>query len=148
MVIHIVHDCEAIGTIANPDDATIQQMITRTNERFQHSHDGARTFDNPNYGIDTEISFCLATVDPEGNYTNGILRHENATNNKGESGILAPIFSESYRWNPDKYINIFLVKETDVAGVYLGGSNRDFIIINASSFWDGLLAHEIGHYFS
>jgi len=148
IVIHIVHDCEAIGANANPDDATIQQMIERTNARFQHSHDGAGTYDNPNYGVDTEISFCLATTDPEGNYTNGILRHEDADNNRGESAVLAQTFTDTYRWNTANYINIFLVKETDVAGVYLGGSERDFIIINASSFWDGLLAHELGHYFS
>jgi len=148
IVFHVVHNCTPIGDSGNPSNATIQRILDLTNQRFRHQHNGAPLYDNPNYGTDTEIEFCLAKQDPEGNYTSGIIRHSNSEYNRGESANQAIFFSEQYRWNPAQYINVFIVENTDVAGVYMGGSQRDFIIINASSFWDGLLVHELGHYFS
>jgi len=74
VVVHVIHDCAVIGTTANPDDLTIQQVLDKTTKRFRHSHEDAQTYTNPRYGADTAIEFCLAKVDPEGRYTNGIVR--------------------------------------------------------------------------
>jgi len=148
VVFHVIHNCAPIGSTSNPSDVTIKDLLNLTTERFRHQHIDAKVYDNPNYGVNTEIEFCLARKDPDGNYTTGIIRHTNSEYHRGESVTQALFFSEQYRWDPTRYINIFLVEDTDVAGVYMGGSQRDFLIINASSFWDGLLAHELGHYFS
>ena len=148
VVIHILHDCSPIGSDNNPSDTKIKEVLTRTNERFSHSYTNAPSFESPLYGIDTEIEFCLASVNPDGEFTTGILRHNDSDYSSGPITELSPYFGESLAWDPSQYLNIFLVANTDVAGVYLGGSERDFIIINTTFLWDGLLAHELGHYFS
>ena len=148
VVVHVVHDCTPIGNKGNPTNAEIKRVLDGTSQRFRHQHRNAQSYSNPYYGIDTEIEFCLAQRDPEGNYTTGIVRHADAQYNRGLSSSQSIFFSQNYSWDPTRYINIFLVEDTDVAGVYVGGSDKDFIIINTASFWDGLMAHELGHYFS
>ena len=148
VVVHILHDCATVGTIQNPSDAKIKEVLVGTNERFKHSYLNAPTFENSLYGVDTDISFCLASEDPKGEFTTGIIRYNNAEYARGNISELSPYFSESLAWNPSQYLNIFLVSDTDVAGVYLGGSERDFVIINSTFLWNGLLTHELGHYFS
>lgn len=148
VVIHIMTDCSPIGSEINPPERKIKEVLTKTNERFRHSYLGAPSFEQPNYGIDTEIEFCLASVNPDGEFTTGIIRYNHSEYARGSIAELSPHFSEKFIWNTSRYLNIFLVEDTDVAGVYLGGSERDFIIINSNFLWDGLLTHELGHYFS
>lgn len=148
VAIHILHNCSTVGTLQNPSDTKIKEVLTRTTERFRHNYTNAPTFENSLYGVDTEIEFCLASVDPNGEFTTGILRYNDAEYAQGNVSELSSHFSENLIWNPNQYLNIFIVSDTDVAGVYLGGSERDFIIIHSSFLWDGLLAHELGHYFS
>ena len=148
VVIHILHNCAPVGTDHNPSDTRIKEVLNITSERFRHSYISAPSFENSLYGVDTEIEFCLASVDPDGSFTTGIVRYSDTKFSKGQVSELSPHFSENLVWNQNQYLNIFLVADTDVAGVYLGGSERDFIIINSSFLWDGLLAHELGHYFS
>jgi len=148
VVIHILHDCSPVGTAHNPSDTKIKEVLIRTNERFSHSYPNAPTFENSLYGVDTDIAFCLASEDPNGKFTTGIVRYNDAEHARGNTSALSPYFSETLVWNTSKYLNIFLVADTDVAGVYLGGSERDYVIINSTFLWDGLLAHELGHYFS
>ncbi len=148
VVIHIMNDCSPIGSETNPSERKIKEILSRTNERFRHSYMSAPSFEQSNYGVDTEIEFCLASVNPDGDFTTGIMRYNDAEYARGSIAELSPHFSESVIWNTSQYLNIFLVADTDVAGVYLGGSERDFIIINSNFLWDGLLTHELGHYFS
>lgn len=148
VVIHIMNDCSPIGSENNPSERKIREVLSRTNERFRHSYMGAPSFEQSTYGVDTEIEFCLASVNPDGAYTTGIMRYNNAEYSRGSIAQLSTNFSEAFTWNTSQYLNIFLVTDTDVAGVYLGGSERDFIIINSNFLWDGLLTHELGHYFS
>ena len=148
VVIHILHDCSPVGTAHNPSDTKIKEVLVGTNERFKHSFSNAPTFENSLYGVNTDIAFCLASEDPNGEFTTGIVRYNDAQYARGIITDLSPYFSETLVWPPSQYSNIFLVADTDVAGVYLGGSERDYIIINSSFLWDGLLTHELGHYFS
>ncbi len=148
VVVHVVHDCTPIGNKGNPTNSEIKRVLDGTSQRFRHQHSNAQSYSNPHYGVDTEIEFCLAQRDPEGNYTTGIVRHTDSQYNRSPSSSQSIFFSQHYSWAPTRYINIFLVEDTDVAGVYMGGADKDFLIINTASFWDGLLAHELGHYFS
>ncbi len=132
-VVHIIHNCAPLGTDANPTDAEVALVISEASQRFRHSHTGANIYTNPLYGADTEIELCLANVDPSGNYTTGIVRHNDATNNSGTYNAIGPGLNSSYKWDDTKYNNIFIVTNlTNAAGVYMGGF--DITIYNAVRF--------------
>ena len=62
VIVHVVHDGEAIGTGSNISRAQVESQIEVLNEDFR------RKFGTPGYntdpvGADVEIEFCLAAVD-------------------------------------------------------------------------------------
>ncbi len=65
IVVHVIHLGEAIGTGSNIPDHQIYEAINGLNSRYRR-YVGS--------GVDTEIEFCLATRDPNGNPTTGINR--------------------------------------------------------------------------
>ena len=146
VVVHVFHDNDALGTQYNPSDATIQSIIAQASQRFRHQHPGAKLYTNPYYGIDTEISLCLAKRDPTGHASNGIVRYNNATLATGNGLDLSTSFLD-YVWNRQYYCNIIVMREMqDACGWYLG--SLDATLYDSGCFWSGLVAHEIGHYFS
>ena len=66
-----------------------------------------------------KIHFCLAQEDPDGNYSNGIIRKQTTINNIGcrKQGAIYYIMSEnlggSEIWNPSHYLNIFIGERED-----------------------------------
>ncbi len=148
VVIHIIHSGQALGTDSNPLDDEVIRIVQETGDRFRHTHINARTYENPHYGVDTEIDFCLTKEDEDGKIVNGINRYHNSSLSRGEynDNEWVKRIIEKYRWDPKRFLNVFVVENLDAAGVFLGGSN-DIIIISAGVFWSGLLTHEIGHYF-
>ena len=116
--------------------------------------------------VDTEIRFCLAKKDPNGNETSGITR---TMTNILEIGLSELYFEDvlggKTAWDQDKYINIWVANMGN-SGI-LGFStfpglaipvSKDGILINNRFFGiDGenqpeehklgkVLSHEIGHY--
>jgi len=146
VVIHIFHSGQSQGSTENPSDSEVHNVINGANQRLAHTQPQAPDYDNPYYGVTTDIEFCISDVDPDGNSTTGILRYNDPDLAEGEYPDLYPLF-DSYKWDITKYTNIFIVTLTEAGGVYISGS-YDFTIYNAGSFWDGLVAHEQGHYFS
>ena len=66
IVVHVFHE----GGTENISDAQIQSQITVLNEDF-----GKLVGTNGDgNGVDTEVRFCLAKIDPNGKCTNGIVR--------------------------------------------------------------------------
>lgn len=148
-VVHIVHSCAGLGTINNPSDEQITAIMEEVNERFRQTHESSKSYSNPNYGADSEIELCLANVDPDGNYTTGILHHADGENHIGDYFQLRNAYAVNYRWDRTKYYNIFIATNlTDAGGVFVGGSGADFVIIDAVGFNPSLICHETGHYFS
>lgn len=90
----------------NISDAQIQSQIDVLNDDFRRTNGDA---DNTwSQAIDTNIEFCLASVDPDGNPTNGIRRKQtnkpsfSANDGMKSSGQgLAP-------WDPSSYLNIWV----------------------------------------
>ena len=72
VVIHIMHKGEAVGLGTNLSDAVIKAKMKAINEQFRRipgsTGDGS--------GVDMEIEFVLAVVNPQGNQTNGIDRYD------------------------------------------------------------------------
>ena len=151
VVVHIVHSGTGPGASTHPTDEQIRDVITSSSARFRHSHQGHGMYQNPHYGADTEIEFCLVTEDPDGNFTTGIIRHYSAQYATGDYQDVAAYYAANYAWDQERFYNVFLMEDlSNAAGVYIRNSfqNVDFTIFNASSFWDGLFAHETGHYLS
>ena len=68
VVVHVVYNTSA----ENISDAQIQTQIDVLNDDFRRMNSDA---DNTwSQAADTEIEFCMATIDPDGNATNGITR--------------------------------------------------------------------------
>lgn len=146
VVVHIVHAGAPLGSVANPTDAQVQAIVEQASQRFRHMHPGAGTYSNPFYGVDTEIELCMATTDPNGNYTTGVTRHYDPANAVGTYNAVLPAFN-ALKWNTSLYCNLFIMTTmTNASGVYIGG--YDFTIYDSGAFWSGLIAHEVGHYFS
>jgi len=144
IVVHIFHEGAALGTQNNPTDAQIQEVIKETSQRFRHIHPTAKSFDNPNYGIDTELEFCLAATDPQGSPTTSIIRYSDNVNTGGEwYGVLFNLQSQ-YGWSSQDYINVFIVDGVNTCG----GSTGNALISTPTCLSSGLMAHELGHYFS
>lgn len=107
---------------------------------------------------DPKITFVLASKDPNGNCTNGIIRHyDTKTNWQANS------FSYyTYTWDPTKYLNVYVVKSMGggAAGyTYLPGSgipsSADVIVIlsnyvgsigTGNVYLSRALTHEVGHW--
>ncbi len=143
VVVHILHAGAALGTDENPTDATIASYIEEASMRFRQMQSGAPSFSNPLYGVDTEIELCLATKDPDGNFTNGIVRYsdpDNATGTKWEIYYSM----DDRRWDGFNYCNLVVATNmTDASGFHANG----LTIYDAGAFWPGLICHELGHYF-
>ena len=174
VVVHIIHTGENIGTGANITDAQVQSAINALNEDYRRMQ-GTNGF---GAGVDCEIEFCLASRDPQGNPTNGIMRvnGSSVTNYATQgmsvgqgSGASETAVKDLSRWDRDDYYNIWIVNEIEDndggAGIqgfaYFPSSsaNRDGAVILYNAFGtvgnlksytalNRTTSHELWHAFS
>jgi PKD repeat protein len=148
VVVHIIHN----GGPENISDAQVQQGIAQLNAAFEAS---------VGTGVNTEVQFCLAQRDPQGQTTSGITRDQSAlTIMDLESQDIA--LKNLNRWAPTCFINIWVVAAINSSSSGNGvigyayfpsahGLNMDGIVMEASYFGSsqantGVLIHEMGHY--
>ena len=156
VVVHVVYKTNA----QNISDAQVNSQIDVLNDDFRRTNSDADNYWN--VGADTEIEFCLASIDPDGNATNGIQRRKTNKpsfstndfmkfNNKG--GLNA--------WPAADYLNVWVC---NISGGILGyaqfpggSAATDGVVIDyqyygttgtATSPFDlGRTAtHEVGHW--
>jgi hypothetical protein len=150
VVVHVITRTNGLGFIS---DSMVQSQIDVLNEDFL-SLPGSPG--SP--GTDSNIEFYLATVDPDGNSTDGITRSTSNSwyNDRGN-------YKSSLSWDTNRYLNIY----TNTADGYLGyayipnssnvvGTSTDGVVINWQAFGrnsplepydQGRTAtHEVGHY--
>ena len=76
VVVHVFHDGDAYGAGSNIADEVIYDAIANLNACFAgepwHTSQYSGDFTHPY--TDSNIEFCLASIDPDGNPTNGITR--------------------------------------------------------------------------
>ncbi len=176
IVVHIIHNGEAIGTGLNISDAQIQSQIKVLNDDFNRMNaDQANTpaiFQSLAGSFD--VQFVLAQQDPNGLATNGIVRVKGSQTSWTFSNNYL-LKSQSY-WPAEQYLNVWVTNLTDFLGYTqlpvssaLPGledsSNerltdgivinyREFGTIDAGSFdlhpkynKGRTLTHEMGHFF-
>lgn len=156
VVFHILH----MGGSENISDAQINDAMIVLNRDFAKKNADTTSIINLYKPIaaDCQIEFKLATLDENGQCTNGITRHYTANTN------WTPAFSNYiYTWDRTKYMNVYIVKtmQAGAAGyTYLPGTasaNADAIVLlhnytgsigTSNPFASRTLTHEAGHWFN
>jgi len=168
VVVHVVHNGEAIGVGANISDAQVLSQIQVLNEDFRRMVGSNGENSHPD-GADVNVQFCLAQQTPDGCITNGINRIDmsaTSTSWSGPGGNTDTILKPATIWDVSKYMNMWSVNFTDsdllgfaqfpggpattdgvVAGYQFFGSDDDPNVTISGDFNLGrTMTHEVGHY--
>ena len=134
VVVHVIHNGEAVGTGSNVSFAAIQSQIDVLNEDFRKML-GSNGWNTHPDGADTKIEFCLSQRRPDGS---AFPVGEPGVNriNRTTAGFTTPPFTTTYidatikpytynnnvptatrGWDPAKYMNIWLC---NISGGILG----------------------------
>lgn len=110
IVVHVVHNGEAIGSGTNISQAQVQAQIEVLNEDFRRKP-GTRGYNDNPVGADIEIEFCLSSVDKNGNVMAepGIHRYDGNQPDWTRDEIENKLKPNTY-WDPNKFYNIWTVK--------------------------------------
>ncbi|WP_306643220.1 M43 family zinc metalloprotease [Sanyastnella coralliicola] len=171
VVIHILHEGEAIGQGSNISEEQIMSAMTALNEDFRKIAGSNGDGD----GVDVGIEFCLASRDPDGNSTTGINRvdasvvadyAEEGIQATGASGADEETVKELSVWPREDYMNVWVVNEIEDNDALNGiqgfayfpiNSVRDGIVVLHNAFGttgnikpntalNRTFTHEVGHY--
>ncbi len=137
VVVHIIHNGEAIGVGDNISVAQIQSQIDVLNEDFRRLNSNILSVPAPFRGASTDslIQFCLAQQTPEGTITNGITRSPKPTQAEYNQTsiptelqclnkiIIDKIIMPSTIWNRDKYLNIWVSEMRQLPPIIEGQTN-------------------------
>lgn len=157
VVFHIIHD---YGT-ENISDAQVLDEMAILNRDYAKLNPDTTNIIPEFMGVASaaDIEFRLATIDPEGNCTNGIERiASKKTNQADDASKLNP-------WPREKYLNVWVVKTIGASGV-AGYAYYPSAVVGLGLAIDGViilhdyigsigtgsvgtsraLTHEIGHY--
>lgn len=159
VVVHVFHSGEPVGEGCNISDSVIMDAIDGLNQRWRNGN---------GLGADLGIDFCLASVDPSGNPTSGILRIDASSvplytsggvkmlNNTPCDGIAVDdtIIKNISTWPVLDYYNIWVVNDIcgNVAGyAYFPWGGKFDGALMMYSYMNGslnTLSHELGHGFN
>ncbi|WP_299883954.1 M43 family zinc metalloprotease [uncultured Lacinutrix sp.] len=161
VVVHVLYR----NSIENISDVQIESQIDVLNEDFRRNNSDANNIWPQ--AIDTRIEFCLTTIDPNGNPTNGITRKQVTRKDWGLTNDMKKASQGGVNpWNTNRYLNIWIVPEMiggfgfPVLGYaqYPGGAaSTDGVVIGYNYFGRiGTLTapydkgrtatHEVGHF--
>lgn len=160
VVVHVMYT----NSTNNISQAQIQSQIDVINEDFRRTNSDA---DNTwSQAADTEIQFCMATVDPNGNATTGITRKSVTRTDWGTNDDMKKTSQGGVNpWDSSEYLNMWVVPQMTSGGRTIlgyaqfpgGAASTDGVVMaynyfgrtgNVSAPFDGgrTTTHEIGHY--
>ena len=164
VVVHVLYR----NSTENISVAQIQSQLDVLNEDFRRTNSDANNLWSQ--AADTEIEFCLSTVDPNGNATTGITRKQTTRQDWGANDAAKSTSTGGINpWNTSEYLNMWIVpKMTTVSqgqtinllgyAQFPGGSaSTDGLVMIYNAFgttgavtapYDGgrTTTHEIGHF--
>ena len=160
VVIHVLYR----NSTENISVAQIQSQIDVLNEDFRRTNPDA---DNVwSQAADSEIQFCMATVDPNGNATTGITRKSTTRQDWGTTDDMKKASQGGVNpWNTSEYLNMWIVPRMTSGGNTIlgyaqfpgGSAATDGVVMaynyfgrvgNVSAPFDGgrTTTHEVGHF--
>jgi hypothetical protein len=162
VVVHVLYNKSA----ENIPDEQILSQIQILNEDFRRTNPDNNNTPSIFQGIaaDVQIEFKLATLNPSGNPTTGIVRkYTSATSFSANDAMKYNSSGGSSAWNPSKYLNIWVCNLSSYLGYATfpgssAGKPEDGIVVHYRAFGDigtnlytkynlGRTAtHEVGHY--
>lgn len=107
VVVHVIHNGDAIGSNENISLEQVLSQIEVLNEDFRQLA-GTNGEDPSGLGVDTQIQFCLAKIDPTGQPTNGVERL-NLQMAQYTSRDAVQQMKSFTQWDPEQYLNIWTV---------------------------------------
>ena len=141
VVVHVIHNGDAVGQNENISDAQVESQIRVLNEDFGSVIGTPGEDLSGGLGGDTQIRFCLAKIDQFGSPTTGIDRVNGFVDTYNDRDAVESIKADT-SWDPTKYFNIWVVNwngpqseindllgyaqfptQTTLPGVPPGGSN-------------------------
>jgi hypothetical protein len=176
VVVHVVHNGEAVGVGTNISDERIFRQIEVLNEDFRRQNaDAANTLPEfQGVAADIEIQFVLARQDPNGLPTTGIVRVQGSQSSYPYQETNSVLKNQSAQWDPNDYLNIWVADlssgllgwsswpDTDLQPQGLGWApspaNQEGVAVDYAFFGDNpaagsfasygrTLTHEMGHFF-
>lgn len=172
VVVHVIHHGEEEGQGANIPKEQILSQIKTLNDDFRalNSADiNKLPADFKALAADTEIEFVLAKQDPEGVFTDGIVRVASSEVNWEQSEDLK--LKALSQWPSDKYLNLYTAdlshpllgwaqfpQSSQLAGLNIGDGSEasDGVVLDYQYVGSGYQAnnsskgrtatHEMGHY--
>ena len=160
VVVHVVYN----NATENISDAQALSQIDVLNEDFRRTNSdaGSTLSDFVGVAADTEIEFCLASVDPDGNPTTGITRTSTSRSSfSADDKVKFDSQDGKDAWPRDEYLNIWVC---DLGGGLLGyaqfpggPANTDGVVCDYLYFGTTGVAtppfdlgrtatHEVGHW--
>ncbi|MCB0516023.1 MAG: M43 family zinc metalloprotease [Chitinophagales bacterium] len=160
VVFHVIYQ----NSTENISDAQVLSQLDILNEDFRRLNADASQTPSAFTGVaaDTEIEFCLATIDPSGNPTTGIHRVATSTSTfSTNDNVKFTSSGGTDAWNSSQYLNIWIC---DLGSSLLGyaqfpggPASTDGVVIHykytgntgqaTAPFNKGRTAtHEVGHY--
>ncbi|MEM6684301.1 MAG: M43 family zinc metalloprotease [Bacteroidota bacterium] len=160
VVVHVLYT----NSTNNISEAQIQSQIDVINEDFRRTNPDATG--KWSQAADTEIQFCMATIDPNGNATIGITRKAVTRTDWGTSDAMKRSSQGGVDpWDTTEYLNMWVVPRMTSGGRTIlgyaqfpgGSAATDGVVMaynyfgrvgNVSAPFDGgrTTTHEIGHY--
>lgn len=155
VVVHVIETKSGTGAIS---DALIHNQLEVLNEDFR-AIPGTQGRDS----VDTRISFKLASIDPDGQPTTGILRYEDNLWYQDPGPGLYNEMKDTINWDPTRYMNIYIndggtstfgytfLPQED-AGTVDDGLVLDWQYVGRGAHFGGdydqghAATHEVGHY--
>ncbi len=159
VVVHIVYNT----TTENISDAQVQSQLAALNKDFSRTNTDAGNTPSvwQSIAANTDIQFCLATLDPSGNVTTGITRTSTAVTSFTENNnVKFTANGGKDAWAADKYLNIWVCDLSGLIGYaqFPGGAvATDGVVVDYQAFGTTGTAsapfhlgrtatHEIGHW--
>jgi len=171
VVVHVIHSGQPEGTSVNIPLSQIEAQIRILNEDFRRLNTDASLTPAEFLPVaaDANIEFILAKQDPSGLPTNGIVRVQGTKSSYSPDD--ATLIGQISQWNPEEYLNIWVVALTqpyigyasfpisDLPGLNFAPSSAitDGVTVDYRFFGTGgssvpsylgrTATHEVGHYF-
>ena len=160
VVVHIIYNTAE----QNISDASIYSQLDVLNADYRKQNADVSNVPSHYTGAaaDVEIEFCLAHVDPDGNWTDGITRTQTTTTqwSGSSNGMMSAADGGHDPWPHSDYLNIWVVSLNPqfLGYAYPPGANPNGMVIGYKNFGtvgsylsniydEGRTAtHEIGHW--
>lgn len=107
VVVHVIHNGDALGSNENITDARVLSQITVLNQDFRKMM-GTNGYNDNAVGADIEVEFCMAQRKPDGTATTGIDRVNLGVASWATESSVETNLKPNTIWDPTQYFNIWV----------------------------------------